>query len=230
MNYKMDIKTFKPEDLDLTNQPVDYSCPAYEESFPLLPTPLGGRRYIAKLASLPKPIIRTHIHRFLETLPENGSIEGFLDTPEFYQDPNYHQLYKFRMHWPNRKDLTSIYFHSQSQDKEVEKYLDTLQEAYILRSSVRGKKLDVKVQEDFPTQFQRFLQQIPNLAQQDIPELQGFTEEQYKRDHINHYGSILFTALSIMKRQGQNSNQTLQIASRIKEGSPFIFKAVRNCF
>lgn len=226
----MDITNFRPKDLELDKQPTVYTCQAYQESFPLLPTPLGGRRYIIRLDSLPKKSIRENIHRFLETLPEKGSLGGFLETEEFYQDPSYHQLYKFRMHWPNRKDLLSIYFHSKSEDKEVEEYLDTLQEAYILRCSISGKKLDAKIQEDFPSEFQRLLEQIPSLAQQKVSDLEGIPGEQYKRDYIKHYSSMLFNTLGMMKRQGKNPNETFQVASRIRVASPFIFNSVKSCF
>jgi hypothetical protein len=230
----MDIKTFRLEELDLSKQPTKYHSQFYQEDFPLLPTPLGppGRRYIVTLDALPKEEIRRSIHDFLTRLPNQKIYAGnkFKDNDDFYRDPKQHQVYRFRIPWPNEKDTISVHFRTKANDKETDDYLSAFEEAVILRGSVRGKFLNLKIEEDFPTEYQRFLERVPDLAKQKVVDLERMPGEGYKKDHIRFYGLMLFNCLGIMKRAGYTPERTLEIAGKIKIGSPFIFGAVRGCF
>jgi hypothetical protein len=227
----MNIKTFRLEDIELAERAMYYSH-GYQRSFRLMPTPRNGRRTIIRLDPETKQEIKTNIHDFLTRLPnqETYAENVFEDSENFYSDPNRYQVYRFRIPWPNKEDLLSVHFRTKSEDKETEDYLAAFEEAIILRSSVRSKFLDPLIEADFPTEYKRFLEKIPELAKQEIKDLEGIPGEEYKRDHLRYYGLMLMNCLGIMKLSGYTPKRALEIAEKTKIGSPFILDSVRRCF
>ena len=207
----MDITNFDLSQIDLTR--TTFHSDVYGKDFPRLVPCLAQERAYVKLDSLPKSVIEQALPKFEESIPGISHNLKNLATKEFYEDPNYQQLYRFRTQINNPEEhLLFLFFRNAHIDPTLDKYLEAMQESFILRECADCRSLDKIIRKEFATQFDNSLKQGQALfgrQEQDFPYIGR--KDIFQR-YLKNRMSIIFDVLVKMKSEGLSPDKVFKTA------------------
>lgn len=199
MNIRKFIqKPFNPEDYYKKR----YVSPLLDIDF--VPFNCGG---VIKLEPVEKAEMKELAGRLNRSLPGKSSNYPFLNTPEFYTDKNYHQLYSAKF---NVNDNTfDARFRTPEENPLLSLYLDALQDAAIAR------QYKFSTEDIDHVQRQLFGEENINWLMNNKGLLREFEPTGFAKRCLKFKVDCLLDAIGALKRKGYDSLEVVKQAKRI---------------
>jgi len=167
---------------------------------------------LVKLNPISKQDAKKCINIFAYNLPGKSYNTPFLNEKDFYEDPNFHQFYRFKTKM--NSNLINIHFRTKSENKLVDKTLENINESFIIRECAESDYLDELLNKKYGDALNKIYknEDLLNSREQELVYMKGNVKKRY----IKHKSSMIQDTLSLMESEGHDPEETLKILQNIR--------------